>query len=224
MAYLTKDFIKFFQDLEKNNHKLWFDQARKRYESSVKIPFTKLIDEMIGRINADDPTISITAKDAVMRINRDIRFSQDKTPYNCHYGAIISSAGRKDKSIPGIFYRFSAEKIEIYGGAYGIDKHQLQNIRKYIQNNLDQFNKVIQQKLFKETFGEILGEKNKRVPPEFHPLLDKQPLIANKQFYYGTEIPAKYITEDQLPDILMSHWYAGNPVRKFLLEALKLPK
>ncbi len=221
MGYLTKDFVKFFKELEKNNNKDWFDANRKRYEASVKKPFAQLIDEMIGRINHVAPEIAIQAKDAILRINRDIRFSPDKTPYNTHYGAIISTTGRKDKSIPGIYFRFSAKGIEIYGGAHGVDKVQLQKIRTYIANHLNQFQKAISHKDFKEAFGEIMGEKHQRIPKEFQPISTKQPLIANKQFYYGTELPAKHITDEELPETLMHYWHAGQPVKDFLIKAMQ---
>lgn len=221
MSYLSKDFIAFFKELEKNNNKDWFDANRKRYETSVKKPFTQLVDEMIGRINAEEPEVTIQARDALLRINRDIRFSPDKTPYNTHYGAIISVAGRKDKSIPGIYFRFSSKGIDIYGGAHGIDKDQLQKIRTYIADNPDQFEKVINNKRFKEAFGEIMGEKHQRIPKEFQHISKKQPLIANKQFYYGTQLPAKYITDEKLPETLMDYWRAGRSVKDFLMQAMQ---
>lgn len=187
MSYLSKDFIAFFKELEKNNNKDWFDANRKRHETSVKKPFTQLVDGMIGRINVEEPEVTIQARDALLRINRDIRFSPDKTPYNTHYGAIISVAGRKDKSIPGIYFRFSSKGIDIYGGAHGIDKDQLQKIRTYIADNPDQFEKV----------------------------------INNKQFYYGTQLPAKHITAEKLPETLMDYWHAGRSVKDFLMQAMQ---
>lgn len=221
MAYFTKDFISFFKELEKNNNKEWFDANRKRYEASVKKPFYTFLDEMIGRINALDPEVRIQAKDAVMRINRDIRFSPDKTPYNAHYGGIISSAGRKDKTVPGIFLRFTATKIGILGGAHGIDKDQLRKVRTTIAKDLKGFKQLINGKAFKEKFGEILGDKHKRIPKEFQSAFEKEPLIANKAFYYMAEIPAKNITDDRLPDIIMDHWTVARPVMDFLTKAMK---
>ena len=146
MSYFNQDFIDFFKDLELNNNKEWFDTNRKRYETSVKKPFAKFVDEMIGRINAEDPEVRIEAKDAIMRINRDIRFSRDKTPYNTHVGAIISETGRKDKSVPGFFMRFSTEGIGLFGGAHGVDKDQLQKIREAIASDLKGFRAVLEEK------------------------------------------------------------------------------
>lgn len=221
MSYFNNDFINFFKELEKNNSKAWFDENRKRYESSVKKPFYSFVDELIFRISEKDPEVRITAKDAVMRINRDIRFSPDKTPYNVHYGAIISSAGRKDKSVPGYFIRFSPKMIGIFGGAHGIDKHQLQKIRHSIAKDLKGFQKVISQKDFVQKFGTIQGEQHKRIPPEFQEVASKEPLIANKQFYYMAELDPKLITDDSLEDVLMNYWETARPVQQFLAKALK---
>jgi len=220
MAYFTNDFMKFFLELERNNRKDWFDENRKRYQTSVKDPFYSFVDVMIGLINERDSSVQITSKDAVMRINRDIRFSTDKTPYNLHYGAIISSTGRKDKSVPGFFLRFSPKFIGVFGGAHGIDKYQLKKVRTAITEDLKGFKGLVNGKKFKEKFGTIQGEKHKRIPPEFQNAFQKEPLIANKQFYYVAELDADLITEDNLPEILMEYWEISNPVRTFLIDAM----
>ncbi len=220
MTYFTDDFLKFFQELEKNNTKQWFEANRKRYKSSVKDPFYAFVDHMIGLIHERDPSVQITAKDAVMRINRDIRFSPDKTPYNVYYGAIISSAGRKDKSVPGFFMRFSPKHIGVFGGAHGIDKHQIHRIRTTISQDLDKFQELINEKKFKQKYGHIRGDQHKRIPVEFKQAYEQEPLIANKQFYYVAELDPKLITDPGLPTVLMEYWEVANPVREYLIKAL----
>jgi len=203
MAYFTPDFVKFFKDLSKNNHKEWFNENRKRYQQSVKDPFYAFVDQLIEQVQAFDPDVQIQAKDAVMRINRDIRFSPDKTPYNLHYGAIISPAGRKDKSIPGLFLRFSPQMVGVFGGAHGIDKTQLQNIRKAIAKDVEGFQSLINESKFANNFGSIRGEQHKRIPPEFKATHQVEPLIANKQFYYLAELDPGIITDDKLIERIM---------------------
>jgi uncharacterized protein (TIGR02453 family) len=220
MAYFTSDFIKFFKDLAKHNHKEWFNDNRKRYKESVKDPFYTFIDDLIEQIQVHDPSVQIQAKDAVMRINRDIRFSPDKTPYNLHYGAIVSSAGRKDKSIPGLFLRFSPEMVGVFGGAHGIDKDQLYKIRKAISNDPEGFQEVITEPKFVSNFGSIQGEQHKRIPPEFQSAHQQQPLIANKQFYYLSKLSPKLITDEQLMDRIMDLWHIARPVKDFLTKAM----
>ena len=101
MAYFTKDFIDFFKELAANNKKEWFDSNRQRYEKSVKQPFAEFVQEMIDRIQPDGPAVYISTKDAIFRINRDIRFSNDKTPYKTYMAALVSAKGKKDKGTPG---------------------------------------------------------------------------------------------------------------------------
>jgi len=82
MSYFTQDFIDFFKELSQNNHKEWFHANKKRYEASVKNPFYALLGDIIKEFQKEDPLMNLEVKNAVARINRDIRFSKDKTPYN----------------------------------------------------------------------------------------------------------------------------------------------
>ena len=220
MAYFEKDFLNFFKELSKNNSKEWFDTNRKRYEKSVKEPFKNFVELMIELMRADDPAITMTAKDGIFRINRDIRFSADKTPYKTQASAIISAGGKKDKTFPGIYFQFSAEDARIYSGCHMLEKDQLQNVREHIVDNLDEFNKLITDKKFTSTFGEVLGEKNKRLPKEFQEIEAKQPLIANKGFYYFVKFNPEIILQDDLPEIFMKHNEIAKPLKRFFSKPL----
>ena len=221
MSYFTKDFIQFFKDLEQHNNKEWFDENRKRYESVVKNPLYAFVDEMIGRINSYDPEVQIQAKDAVTRINRDIRFSPDKTPYNTHVGAVISSAGRKDKSVPGIFIRFDSSGVHVFGGAHGINTQQIAKVREHIAHNPQKFMELIHEKEFEKKFGDIKGDKSKRMPNELAEIAHEYPIITNKSFYYVGKIDVKHITDTNLPEMIMDYWHTAKPVKDFLTNALK---
>ncbi len=220
MAYFTDDFIKFFQELAENNHKQWFDEHRKRYEKNIKAPFKALVEDMILRIHADDPEVMIPAKDAIFRINRDIRFSRDKRLYKTQMSAVISPAGRKDLGLPGFYFELNANRIMIGGGAHTCDKDRLQAIRGYIVAKPDEFKKALSDKTFRDKFGEIRGEKNKRLPAEFRERAETEPLLFNKQFYFMAELPPKIITDDRLGDVLMEYYFAGKPLMGFLRKAI----
>lgn len=221
MALFSKDFIDFFRELEKNNHKDWFDQNRKRYEKSVKDPFTNFVGEMINAIGSVEPQFEVQPKDCILRINRDIRFSKDKTPYNTHFTAFISRGGRKDKSLPGFFVRFGADEIGIMGGCFGPSKEQLQALRQHITQNSKELHSILNTPAFKDTYGELKGEVSKRMPAEFAEAVKEEPLVANKQFYFSTRLPGKIILDDHLIDIMMEHWHAMRDMNQFLENALK---
>lgn len=221
MAWFTPDFNAFFKDLARNNNKEWFDANRKRYEAGVKQPFEAFTAEAIKRIAKHDKAVRISPKEAIFRINRDIRFSKDKTPYKLETSAIVSPAGRKDHATPGIYFVFGPEGVKFYGGAYQPDKDQFVKIRRAILRDPKGFRKVIDAKAFKTMFGSVQGEANKVLPPEFKTAVAKEPLIANRQFYVGAELPSKLVADPRLMDVLMDHYLAMCPFNRWLAAAMR---
>ena len=221
MAHLTDEYFNFFKELAPNNNKDWFDQNRKRYKEHVKDPFDSLVAEAIEKLNEVDNDIQCEVKDCVFRINRDIRFSKDKTPYKMNRSAVISSGGKKRKDIPGVYFEVDCEKVRIYGGCYSPDKEQLQRIREEIAFNLEEFDKIINEKEFKATFGEIQGDKNARLPKELQEAAEKQQLIYNKQLYWFAEYPPETALQDDFTDILAAHLSIMKPLNDFLTKPIK---
>ena len=221
MSYFSEDFIKFFKQLEKNNNREWFKKNKERYINSVKNPFENFMQEMLHRIYEDDEEINLVPKESIFRIYRDVRFSKDKKPYKTFASAIISPGGRKELTSPGYYFEFNAKEIRFYGGAHFLQKEQLQKVRESIAANTDEFYSLIADKEFKKRFGKILGEQNKRIPKEFKEIIQVQPLIANKQFYFFNSLESSKILNSRLPDILMKYYYAGKPMIMFLREAMK---
>ncbi|WP_025665872.1 DUF2461 domain-containing protein [Aquimarina megaterium] len=221
MHYFTEDFVAFFKELAKNNHKDWFHENKKRYEASVKKPFEVFVDTMIREIQKLDPALQVESKNCVLRINRDIRFSKGKSPYNLYYTAFISNGGRKDKSIPGIFLRFSPEMVGIMGGCFGPSKEQLHKIRTTISKSPNVFRNLLEEKSFVQKFGEIRGETMKRIPKEWQDTCKKEPLIANKQFYFVGEEAPGLICSDVLVEEMMAYWQTMRPVNEYLLKAIQ---
>lgn len=141
MAHFTKEYSVFFKDLEANNIKKWFDDNRRRYEKSVKEPFKEFTLTLITVLQKLYPGINLNDKYSILRINRDIRFGADKTPYKTHMGVMILPLGKDDKTKPGLFVQANHEDIRAYSGAHLLEKDQLQAIRNHIKNNLKEFNK-----------------------------------------------------------------------------------
>ena len=220
MPFFTDDFSAFFKELAKNNNREWFHGHKKRYETSVKKPFEAFITEMLARISAADPRVQITAKDAILRINRDIRFSKDKTPYNLHHTAFLSAGGRKNKELPGFFLRLSPEMVGVMAGAYQPSKESLHKIRQAITKKHDSFSKTIDKKEFIDKYDSIRGEQNKRLPKEFKTAADHYPILANKQFYVLAELSPDWITRDDLADHLMTYYHTARPFNDFLQTAI----
>ena len=220
MAYFTQAYHSFFKELAANNHRDWFHANKKRYEADVKKPFDRFVGEVIEALKAEGEAIEIQPKDAIFRINRDIRFSKDKSPYKLNRSAIISKYGRKDKSYPGLYMDFGPEKLWIGGGAYFLDKEQLYDVRDHMLKHPKKFKNAIGDKDFIDTYGEIQGEKNKIVPKEFKAISEDLPEIMNKQFYFMSEHAPSDLLKDDLLDKVMQCWKASRKMDRFLQEAL----
>jgi len=135
--------------------------------------------------------------------------------------AFISPGGRKAKEDPGIYFQLGVNGIRIYSGVHSLNNENLGKIRRTIAENLDQFSSIINDKGFKSTFGEILGDKHKRIPPEFKEAAEKQPLLANKDFYVMVNLRSSLITDSKLPDILMDYYFAAKPLLVFFTNAIR---
>lgn len=216
MTILKKDFVDFYKELAANNNKDWFDLNRKRYEESVKKPFAAFVQDFINEMAKSNPVYNeLTASDCIFRINRDIRFSKDKTPYKLFSSAVISPKGKKSDSVHGIYFELSPEAVRVYGGIYEIDKERLMQVREGIANNLKEFRSIIGSKAFVSTFGEILGDKNKIIPAELKEAAQKEPLLFNKQFYVMCEFPPKLITSPDLMKTLQNCYEVIMPLEQF---------
>lgn len=221
MQYFENDFLQFFKDLAANNNRDWFHENKKRYEKSVKVPFKSFVTDLIEAMTKVDSSIDMEAKNAIFRINRDIRFSKDKSPYKLHSSAAISPGGRKAMHIPGLYIQLDPEYFSIYSGIYQPGKEQLYSIRQKIAEEPKRFQKLIDDSKFTGTFGSIKGEKNKIIPKEFKSLAEEQPLLFNKQFYYCVELPPDSILKENLIESTMEYYSHVQDLNQFFTEATK---
>lgn len=222
MSYFTQAFIDFFQELSEHNQREWFHENKKRYERHVKQPFAAFVQALIDEIGQHEPLYA-TPKECIFRINRDIRFSKDKTPYKVFCSANIANGGRKNPNA-SFYIQFSYNQVMIGGGIYAPDKTQLYKIRQHIQYNLEAFEQLLEEASFKKLYGQIQGEKNKRVPKEFKEDAALQPYIANKQFYYLAEYQeeaTKLLLSENLLKEVLTHYEAALPMNTFLNEAIE---
>ena len=220
MGLIKKEFLLFLKDLANNNNREWFHANKKRYENELKKPFVEVVQTVIDGLNKAGHNIEIAPKDMIFRINRDIRFSKDKSPYKTNVGALISEKGRRHKEYPGYYLHIEQGQLMIGGGAYFMEKEALYACRQAIANDPKGFKKIINAKAFKDHFGGIQGAKNKRIPKEFVEPGEKQELIYNKQFYFMAELDPKLLLKDDALKTIISHYKAGKALNTFLQEAM----
>lgn len=217
---ITDKYIHFFKELETHNNKEWFHEHKKDYENHVKKPFLNLVAALIPEVQKLEPKTSTNPKDALFRINRDIRFSKDKTPYNLLMKAGFSANGKKSV-LPGYYLGISADYIHIGGGLFNVKAVELRKIRMYLKNNQEAFNKIIHDPQFKTIFTEIMGEKAKRLDKEFIETVDVLPEIANKQFYAMRKLEIGNRKNSQsIEKIIIAHFKQVGKLNNLLNKAL----
>ncbi|MFN0037722.1 MAG: DUF2461 domain-containing protein [Saprospiraceae bacterium] len=221
---LHSDFLQFLYDLSQNNNRDWFEKNKKRYEASVKKPFEGLVGEVIERLRAFEPGFQIQPKDCIHRIYRDTRFSADKTPYKTHVSAVFTQKGRQTMEQPGYYLHMEFGNLTLGGGAYFLEKEPLAKVRTAIAQDPEAFRSLVFEKNFAEKYGEIKGEKNKVLPPEFKEAAKKEPFLANKQFYFMTELEPEISLRPQLADFVADYFRAGRALNEFLRKAIGVNK
>lgn len=220
-AYFTEDFNRFFRELAPNNHKEWFDENRDRYRSSVKEPFEKFIADLVAALSEVDPEINQDPKKCIFRINRDIRFSKDKSPYKLNRAAHISKYGKKESGLPGLYLQLGPEHVYFAGGAYQPDKAQLRAVRYALAEDYAGYAKAVSSPDFTKVYGEVQGEENKRLPERaLTEAAEKYPVIFKKQFWYHTALPPETVTADDLLERAIHAYRAAAPVADYLERAM----
>ena len=152
---LQNKTLEFLKDLKKNNHKEWFEANRKRYEAA-KEDFANLIDDLIKKHTKSDATLAeLTVKDCTFRINRDIRFSKDKTPYKTNFGASLNKSKKKGH-FAGYYFHFEPGNNSFAGGGIWMPEADIvKKIRQEIDYNWAEFKGMINNKKFIKEFGDL---------------------------------------------------------------------
>lgn len=214
-------FFKFLQDLEKNNNKDWFDINRKLYETEIKKPFEDFTIALGNELNIFDPEIQGDFKKSIFRINKDIRFSKDKSPYKTNRSSAYSLNGKKDHEDPGYYIELGANKCYIAGGAWAPSTDSLKKIRSEIYYNLDDFNAILKNKNFQTTFIDIKGERSKILPKDIKDWAIDSEYIYLKQFYFIKEFSQKEALEKDFVKSVAKWFSHGYEMNQFLRQAMR---
>ena len=152
---LQPSTLKFLKDLKKNNTKEWFEKNRKAYEAA-KEDFASLVNTVITQFGKKDEGIAtLTAKDCLFRINRDVRFSKNKAPYKSNMGASIIHGGKKSE-LAGYYFHFEpGGKSFVGGGRYMVEPDMMKKIRQEIDYSWQEFSKIIKNKKFASLYGDL---------------------------------------------------------------------
>ena len=154
---LSNDSLIFLDDLKKNNNKEWFLTNRKRYDT-FKEDYLELTSKILEIMKSLDSSLKmLEVKNCTFRINRDIRFSKDKSPYKSYAGIWLSSAA-KEKNRAGYYIHIERDNSFIAGGLYHPNTDDLKKIRNEIAFFYDDLTTIINHPNYKREFGDLKRE------------------------------------------------------------------
>ena len=217
MPQIKKSTLLFLSDLRINNDRNWFAENRKRYEDA-KSNYETFVQEILNEIVRFDPIFrGLESKSCIFRINRDTRFSHDKSVYKTNFGAFMVRGGKKNgDKFPGYYFHIEPGSSFVAGGAYIPPAPWLNAIRERIDGDAEQLMKIVNGKEFRRYFGGLEGEKLRTAPkgyPRDHPHIE---LLKMKSFLAEMTIPDKVITSDECFELVVGAFRAMKPLNDFL--------
>lgn len=225
----TPAALQLFRGLAANNKKEWFEAHRDDYEKYVREPMRELISEMDARLAKFAPEIGGDPKRSMFRINRDIRFSSDKSPYKTNAGCWFNhrSATRKvgseaNEGSAGYYFHFQPGESFIGGGVWMPPRPQLNKIRDAINEKPKLFLAMV--RALPKRFEGLTDERAlKRMPrgySEDHPAAQ---YLRFQSFTTGRALTDAQITSTKLPSLLAKEYEALLPLVRWINSAFGLP-
>jgi len=191
---LPDSALGFLRDLSENNHREWFQANKKRYERELKRPSRAFVEAVAAELERISPDHVTPAGKAISRINRDIRFSKDKTPYNTHIWAAFHNQTRPKGGGAGFYVGVSLEDTGIGAGCWMPPKPHIDHLRAFIAEHHADLTRILAE--LEPVYGPVKGAKYKRVPRGFdkdHPAAE---LLKHKGFHVARTLPLSHATTE----------------------------
>lgn len=210
----------FLRELAVNNNRDWFQKNKKWYdESRNKVLF--LTEVLINEIRKFDPTVPVlNPNDCLFRIFRDVRFSQDKSPYKTNFGCYIARGGKK-ANFAGYYLHIEPESSFAGGGIYMPDNETLKMLREYIAENGEEFLSIIRNKEFQEIYPEMYDDKLKTAPKGFSPDHEYIDILKYKSFAFTHRMEDREVLSENFFQSILHYYRQLSNINMFLNQAIQ---
>ncbi|MFD0861916.1 DUF2461 domain-containing protein [Sungkyunkwania multivorans] len=210
---IPKRALQFFKELHKNNNREWFEVNKKEFkeiEKEVKAFYTSLHHALNKHDEID--------RMKMFRIYRDVRFSKDKTPYKTHFGGSFHRI--KPRLRGGYYLHIAPGASFIAAGFWEPHKDDLFRIRKEFEMDDEEIRKIINEKKFKQVWGELKGDEVKTAPKGFNKEHEAIDLIKKKQYIFTKEFSDKEVTGKNFINEVDSAFNAIRPYFDYMSDVL----
>jgi uncharacterized protein (TIGR02453 family) len=220
---IAKEALQFLDDLIANNNTEWMHANKKRYESYKK-EYHNFIASLLAEMKPLDPSLEpLEVKNCTFRINRDIRFSKDKSPYKTNMGVWMSQ-NKNRKNAPGYYIHYEKGNCFIAGGVWCPEVGELKLIRKEIEFFYDDLEEIVGNKNFQKEFGALSREDAnvlKKAPKDFDPNHPAIEFLKLKSFTASHKISDKEFTDADFSKKIAQKLITLKPLNDFLRRAIE---
>ncbi|MFP3915585.1 MAG: DUF2461 domain-containing protein [bacterium] len=223
--YFTPKLFAFLRDLAESNDRDWFRSHQDDYERHVREPALDFIAdaaEPLARISEHFRADTRKVGGSLFRIQRDVRFSQDKSPYKTNTGMHFRHIQARDAHAPGFYIHLEPRSSFIGVGLWRPDAATAYAIRSAIDESQDAWVGATREPSFRQTFV-LDGDSLKRPPRGYgaeHPLIDD---LKRKDFVASARIAQSQITSDHFLEDFIDHCRRAAPYMAFLCRATGVP-
>lgn len=217
---LSKESLQFIDDLTANNNRDWFLDHKNRYEK-FKADYQNLVADFLAAIKPLDHSLELLeVKNCTFRINRDIRFSKDKTPYKNHLGIWMSS-GSKGTNRAGYYIHIGKTESFLAAGCYSPEADDLKKIRKEIAFFYEDLDEITHEESFKKIYGSLDTTNSlKNAPKDYEKdhvaieFLKLKSIVATHKFNYKEATKPTFVKDSVAKLIVLK------PLNDFINRAL----
>jgi uncharacterized protein (TIGR02453 family) len=220
--------FQFLRGLKRNNRREWFEARREVFESEVRAPLRELLDELDVRLATLAPELAADSKRSVFRIHRDIRFSNDKSPYKTNVGFWVNhrALGRSAATVvhggAGLYFHLEPRASMIAAGIWMPPPIALLRIRGALVEDRPGFEGTLRR--LRPRFGVLSQEAVlQRVPRGYLASDPAAKWLRYKSFTVSHPLVATDLQRADLPDRLARAYAAVIPFVRWLNAALGFP-
>jgi len=214
--------LQFLKDLTENNNKPWFDEHRDNYLSAKKV-IELTTGKLIEQFGKSEPAIAmLEPKACLFRINRDVRFSKNKSPYKTNFGISINPGGKKSE-LAGYYIHIEPRKSFVGGGLWMPMPGPLAKLRQEIDYNFEQFEAIIHAPAFKKQYETITTGKEislVRVPKGYEADTPAAEYLKLKSFTAIKPLTDEEVASPEFLQICIHAFKALQPLIGFLNQAM----
>ena len=224
-AHFGRDMFEFLADLALNNDREWFQANKARYESAVRGPLIRFVEDFGERLKGISSHMVADPRPvggSIFRIYRDVRFSKDKSPYKTQAAVHFRHESGKDAHAAGYYLHMGPGDIFAGAGVWRPDSTSLAKIRAAIDGRAEEWRRITSDRtlLADHTIG---GESLKRPPKGYdadHPLIED---LKKKDFFTTRHYDEDEVCSPDFIDLYADSCRVESRYMAFLSSAVGLP-